>query len=214
MAEVIQSKNSFTCLATLSPHHEFMSRTLAGAVVRFFSLFAFVCIPALASEQNLAGHYKIMAKLDTLICNDATLTNVTISDIAQLLTRESRKSDPDRQGINFVPEMNPGDYYYKVTLHLQKGTFWQVLKHMECPIFFTAGDSTVSIENFSGDGMFSETFLIPDGFFNLNPDQTSQISCNVMPQLKTMGILFPPGASATYQPSLKKLSVVVVPGVV
>ncbi len=161
-------------------------------------------------DQGLAGHDRIMARMDALSFPNLKLDNLTIEEVSQLLTTESKKADPAHLGIHFVPRLNPGDVKIKVSVQLKSGSIRQVLGQLQVPmdIAYTVEQSNISLWHDEGEGLSKATFTVPNGFFQVKPDQSLQSFCDVVPQLAARGIGFPAGWSAVYQPSARKLIVV------
>jgi hypothetical protein len=174
-----------------------------------FATVALVGVPTFAAAVGgnpFANHDRLLVKLDSLILREINLKNATIDETIQLLNRESKASDPEHKGIEFIHRVGPEDNYWKVTLSLRQKSVKEVLQQIRVFNFsYSVGDSSIFLQYDSGEGVVSQTILVPAGFFQIMPEQRGSEWIDVRTQLEARGVHSPPGASALYQPDQVKL---------
>lgn len=162
-------------------------------------------VAAPETDKTLSDHNKLMAKMDALIFKKVELKNAPIEEIVQLLTQESKKLDPEHQGLHFIIQGKPVLPPVKITLNLTNASLKETLKEIQqqSNFAYTVGDSVIYIWHDSGEGLTHRVFTVPRGFFQGNSEQVYDVTL----QLEAKGIHFPSGQSAQYQPKERKLTV-------
>ncbi len=153
---------------------------------------------------------RIMAALDGMIFDKIELKNATIDEATRLLTKESRQSDPQHQGIRFVVRASSPRPPASITMDVQNASLKTVLKQIQqqTGYAYTVGDKAVSMWYDNGEGLTRRTFTVPNGFFEITAGPSPY---DVKPQLTAKGIHFPVGMSAQYQPDQRQLIVTASP---
>jgi hypothetical protein len=166
-------------------------------------------IAAPDANKDSSEHDKIMVAMDGMIFKKIELKNATIDEAVRLLTEESKKSDPEHQGIRFVVHAPSPRPPASITLDEQNASLKTVLKKIQqqTGYAYTVGDAVLYVWYDNGEGLTRRTFTVPSGFFEIKPEQSPQSFYDVKPQLAAKGIHFPVGRSAQYQPSQRQLIV-------
>lgn len=160
------------------------------------------------TQTEADGHRKLQQKLNTIIVKEVDLQNATLNEAVQFLNEESKKSDPDHEGIHFVGHFTDLDSYRKITLKLKNVSLRNVLKQI-CA--YSVGYTYIDVWRDSGEGLDQAVFFVPGRYFQIKPDTLTDIKnrvYDVKDQLGAMGARFGPGTSALYQPEKNELIVV------
>ena len=137
------------------------------------------------AAPDQSGHDKIMAAMDGMIFQKIQLKNATIGEAVRLLTEESKKSDPEHQGIRFVvhaPAVLPPA---SITMDEHNACLKMVLKKIQRQTgwAYTVGKDAIYLWYDNGEGLTRRTFTVPVGFFETTPEQSPQSSYDVKSQL-------------------------------
>jgi len=119
-----------------------------------------------------------MAAMDTMIFKKIELKNATIEQAVRLLTKESKKSDPEHQGIRFVVRAPSPRPPASITLDEENASLKAVLKQIQqqTGYGYTVRDGALDLWYDSGEGLTRRTFTVPNGFFEITPEQAPQSS--------------------------------------
>ena len=158
-------------------------------------------------------HAKLIHKLQTLFIKKVDLDNATIKEALKFLIDESKKSDPEHQGINFVLEAKPNTYVpLGITIKYKNVVAIEVLKSIreQSGFAYSVGDSSIYVWHDDGEGLTKRTFTVWNGFVEIKPDTVAdetKRAYDVRDQLMAKGVRFAPGTSAFYLPARKELIV-------
>lgn len=181
-----------------------------------FIVAALIILPILhaddLSDARAASHHRLVHKVLQLVIKNVDLKNVTIEEALQYIRVESKKSDPENQGINFV--LTKGRYPAgKITIKMDSATVRDVLEQIQnqTDYDFGIGDFAVNLWYESGDGMSLRYFAVSPDFFDLGQakiiDKNKQIY-DVTELLMAKGVSFASGQYAYYQLGNKQLKAV------
>lgn len=165
------------------------------------------------TTQHVA-HDKLLHKLQTLFIRKVDLHNASIQEALQFLIDESKKSDPEHQGINFVLEAKTNTYVpLPITMKLTDVVATEVLKSIrqQSGFAYSVRNYAICVWHDDGEGLTKRTFMDVDGsFVQFKPDmaavKTNQ-AYDVRDQLRAKGVRFASGTSAFYLPAKKELIV-------
>jgi hypothetical protein len=159
----------------------------------------------------LTDYAKLVHKVKTLVIGDVDLKDATLKQVFDFLGRQSRRSDPEHQGINFVflSENRSEVKALKFSVKLKHATVEDVLGQIPM-LHVTIGDFIVGLRFGGEDGLYSRTFSVPDNLLAINDSMILdriQNTCDARSLFEAKGIRFPPGTSAVYSLRAKSLAV-------
>lgn len=153
------------------------SRYLRRMTLLLVSIGSMLCAVAVPEAGSVSPeHDKIMAAMDGMIFKKIELKNATIDEAVRLLTGESKKSDPEHQGIRFVVRAPSPRPPASITMDEHNASLKTVLKQIQqqTSYGYTVGDGALDVWYDSGEGLTRRTFTVPNGFFETTPEQSPQ----------------------------------------
>ena len=149
--------------------------------------------PKTEARPQSSLHTKLIKKMKMIIIDRIDFKNASLADILQFLTSESRKSDPDHEGVSFVLRTQEGNPQPKpVTLELNSIHLNEALRYSlylaDPNLHYSVGDTAVYVRHDNGEGLYFRTFSVPDGFFHTKLARLGDEE----QQLIDKGVKFPP----------------------
>ena len=167
----------------------------------------------LTRAESIA-HDKLMRKLHACFIKKVDLRNASIQDALRFLYDESKKSDPEHKGIQFVLNAERNTYVPRpITIKLSNVSAEEVLESIrqQSGFAYSVRNYAICVGHDDGEGLTRRTFTNVDGSFvqfkpEMAADGTTQ-GYDVRAQLRAKGLIFAAGTSALYFPVKKELIV-------